>query len=455
VQVNFANGGYKLAAGILLPDQGSASASVELSPEKQLGGNLMLDFSQLAWLEAWIPSLRDIQGELHAEMNLSGTLEQPQWLGSARIDQASATVPALGLDLKKLTLALEAGDGNQVSIEGSAQSGPGHILLDGQINKTPAQLWRLSLGIKGERFEVVNTPEAHVLATPKLNVDASRKLVNIEGSILLPEVDIRLQNLPARAVKVSDDAVIVNESEAEFESTNGIPVKTNIKLILGEKVHFNGFGFEAKLSGSLDLVEEPGQPTLAYGALAIDEGRYKAYGQNLSVERGRLIFQGPYDNPGLDIRAVRKTPDVTVGLDIGGTLKDIRSTVFSEPSLPDSEAVAILLTGKPLSDTNKSEANILVNAIASLGIKKSRTLTSQLSETFGLDVLTIESDSGLEQSSLTIGKYLTPRLYVRYAIGLFDQLSKLALEYRLTEHLMVEAKSGKDQSMDIIYRIER
>ena len=40
-------------------------------------------------------------------------------------------------------------------------------------------------------------------------------------------------------------------------------------------------------------------------------------------------------------------------------------------------------------------------------------------------------------------------------VGLVDSLQKLALEYRLTERLSVEAETGLDSSVDLIYRIER
>lgn len=455
LNLNFTDGSYTLTAGLELPGQGEASAVVKADPQKHLDGTVNLHFTQLDWLETWIPSLKNIRGAFDAELRLTGSLKQPQWQGDAKLHSAAVSVPILGIELDEVNVTVNGVGKNRLLVKGSAESGPGQISFDGQIEKPSEQPWQLELNLDGNRFEAISTPEAHVLASPDLKLSASRKLVYAEGVIKLPEVNIQLESLPDRTVKVSEDVVIVNEPEAGIEQAGGIPIKTNVKLILGDEVRFTGFGFEAELSGSLELVEEPGQPSLAYGTLTIDEGRYKAYGQNLAVEKGKLIFQGPYDNPALDIRAVRKAQDVTVGLNIGGTLKNIRSTVFSEPALPESEAVAILLTGKPLSGATESDANLLVNAVASLGIKKSEAITSQLSETFGLDVLTIESENGLEQSSLTIGKYLTPRLYVRYAIGLFDQMSKLALEYRLTENIMVEAKSGQAQSMDIIYRIER
>jgi translocation and assembly module TamB len=73
----------------------------------------------------------------------------------------------------------------------------------------------------------------------------------------------------------------------------------------------------------------------------------------------------------------------------------------------------------------------------------------------GLDEFTIGSGAGLEQSSLLLGKYLTPDLYVRYALGLFDNEGTLQLNYRLTDSLSVEAQSGASQGVDLIYSIER
>jgi translocation and assembly module TamB len=123
--------------------------------------------------------------------------------------------------------------------------------------------------------------------------------------------------------------------------------------------------------------------------------------------------------------------------------------------MSDSEAIAILITGKSLNSASRTEASILVDAITTLGLKKGESVTNQISQTFGLDVLTIDTETELDQSSLLIGKYLTPRIYVYYAIGLFDQASKLALDYQLSRRVKLEAISGKNQSMDIIYRIER
>ncbi|QJX03279.1 hypothetical protein HML84_07145 [Alcanivorax sp. IO_7] len=65
-----------------------------------------------------------------------------------------------------------------------------------------------------------------------------------------------------------------------------------VGVSLGDKVHFEGFGLTATLDGDLRVTQQPGQPAQLNGELVIVEGRYRAYGQNLAIENGRLLFQG-------------------------------------------------------------------------------------------------------------------------------------------------------------------
>ena len=76
-------------------------------------------------------------------------------------------------------------------------------------------------------------------------------------------------------------------------------------------------------------------------------GRYEAYGQELDITRGRLLFDvSPLDDPGLDIEAKRIIDTTTVGLNVRGTLQEPRLTFFSDPSMPQTQIVSYLLTGK-------------------------------------------------------------------------------------------------------------
>src|SRR5690606_7409134 len=233
----------------------------------------------------------------------------------------------------------------------------------------------------------------------------------------------------------------------------------NVNAQLGEDVRFNGFGLSSRLSGKMSLIQTPTRPLLATGYVDVVDGKYVAYGQELTIERGRLIFQGPYDNPGLDIRAqrsLRNNEDHIVGLAIGGTLQRPTSNVYSgAPLQNEGEAMALLLTGKPLSEASAGDAYAIVKAMSGMGMDKGGSITGQIADAFSLDEFKLSAEDGLEHSSLWIGKYLTDRLFVRYIVGLFDQINKVGLTYQMTDRLRIEAESGEIQSVDMIYKIER
>ena len=58
-------------------------------------------------------------------------------------------------------------------------------------------------------------------------------------------------------------------------------------------------------------------------------------------------------------------------------------------------------------------------------------------------------------TSLVLGKYLTPDLYIGYALGLFEREGFFEMKYRLLNNLQLKTQSGSRQSMDLIYSIER
>lgn len=208
----------------------------------------------------------------------------------------------------------------------------------------------------------------------------------------------------------------------------------------------------------MDVEEVTGQPTQLFGEITIPEGEYSDYGQDLRVERGSLVFQGPAENPELDLRAVRTVREynVTVGLEIRGTPDNLSSRVISDPPMDETEAMSYLLTGRPLSGASQSDGNMIAAAAAAYGLEQGAVITERIGRELGLDEVELDTEGGLDESALTLGLYLSPRLLLRYSIGLFDNTSKVLLRYELTRNLSVETASGTtEQSVDLIYRFER
>jgi translocation and assembly module TamB len=140
---------------------------------------------------------------------------------------------------------------------------------------------------------------------------------------------------------------------------------------------------------------------------------------------------------------------------MSGTLKSINSTLFSSPNLSETDIVAMLATGRPFATIGQRDQGAMLGTLASLGLERNQALTNQIRSGLGLDELSLETEDGLDNSVLTVGKYLTPKLFARYGVGLFDSRSKVSMDYTLTERLKLKAESGAQQSVDVVYAVEK
>jgi translocation and assembly module TamB len=429
-----------------------AEAAVNLQ-NRAIDGHIKANFSNLFLLEVATPRLRDVRGELDADLRIAGTLDQPLPAGEVGLRLASAIIPDLGLKIENAAVRVYAEDPGRLRIGARARSGPGHVEYKGYLAYTGGG-WSLTGDLDGRDFQLLQLPQIEARVSPELRIIADTRRVAVNGRIVVGQAAVNIKTLPAAAISVSDDAVIVGREHTG--NGNGTPPFVGrVEVVLSETVAFRAAGLDAGLRGQLVLAKEAGRPVQASGDLTVEKGVYRGHGQRLQIERGRLLFQGPYDNPGLDILAVRETPTVKASLHIGGTLKRPRSRIFSEPPLPDSEIMAILITGKPLAGASQADAGALLNAVAALGLERGEAITDEIAAAFGLDVLAINTASDVTQSSLTMGKYLTPRLLVNYVVGLFNETSRVEMNYKLTESLRLEAISGESNSLDLIYSIEK
>ncbi len=191
----------------------------------------------------------------------------------------------------------------------------------------------------------------------------------------------------------------------------------------------------------------------------MSDGKYTAYGRKLDIERGRLIFTGgPIDNPGIDLRAIKEFPDVKAGVNVRGTLLQPHMTFFSDPPLPQSQIVSLILAGGSLESaqnrtTGNSGASTAGAGNAALA-QGAAILGQQLGSHVGIEDVSLESDI-TNETSLVLGRYLSPRLYVSYGISLTEQLNTLKLRYTLGDHWTVKTEVGQARGADLVFAIDK
>jgi translocation and assembly module TamB len=446
----------KLKAGKASIDAQAASGSLAAGADSRFKGNLHAEIPQLSQLSLLLPGLSKVEGRLDLRARLAGTLNKPEIEGSLKLAEASAEVPQLGLTLEKAHLTAKNQGTERIVLQGEVSSGSGRLDLNGELSLDPAKGWPLKLDASGNNIQIARLPEAEILASPDLNIRYANRALDIKGSVKIPQASIEIRELPKQAVSVSDDEVIVGDDRTSRVADPLLDITSRVTVELGKKVRFKGFGLNTRIQGSVELQGSEGK-NLAQGALSLLEGSYKAYGQDLTIERGRLLFNGPPHNPDLDINATRLSLDesVTATLTVSGNLRKPLANVSSTPALPDGEALSYLLTGRGLDEKSPATITMLRLAAASTGLEKSQEILDRVAAGVGVDEIRIQEGSTLEDTSLLLGKYLSPDLYVSYAVGLFDNQGALTTRYRLSKRLRLEVQSGDAQSMDLIYDVEK
>ncbi|MFT4813285.1 MAG: translocation and assembly module TamB [Paracoccaceae bacterium] len=447
--------------------RGDLSAELTVDPNQALTGNITAGMEDLRWLAAFVPEFSNIEGALNGQANISGSISAPAVTGILTLENAAVSFDRLGISVNDISAEIKSLDSVSIQIVGSAGSDSGTIQYQGQLLDALTEARVLSAQVTGSNFQLINIPDLQLKVSPALTLSANSEKVELNGSLNVPVFNLSLEELPESAIDVSRDVVIVKYPVSRPDLARSlatpdtrvfdIPLSGTVDISLGEEVSFTGFGIKTKLAGNLNIQQSATGSNLTYGELNLVDGEYRIYGRSLLIQQGKFLFFGSYDNPGIDVKATREVNEQTVGVLMNGTLKNINSQLFSTPALADSDIISVLVTGRPFSEIGQQEGDgdAVLNAITSLGLSRSKGLTNQVRSKLGLDVLAVSNSGNINNSVLTIGKYITPEIFVRYGVGLFDSQSKVAVDYSITDRIKLQAESGEFQSLDVIYSVEQ
>jgi translocation and assembly module TamB len=69
----------------------------------------------------------------------------------------------------------------------------------------------------------------------------------------------------------------------------------------------------------------------------------------------------------------------------------------------------------------------------------------------------VESDSRRvsNDTSVVLGKYLSPRLYVSYGISLTESINTIKMRYTLDDNWTIKTEAGRERAADLVFTIEK
>ena len=309
--------------------------------------------------------------------------------------------------------------------------------LDFKINQIPfthkTDYWIIASGSGQARFH-----ENNLSVTGSLAADA--------GLLLQP---------PQDRPELSDDIVFVNSHNI---APQNLSLLLDINLNLGEKFYLRAAGLEGRLAGQLKVQNDKNNTLKVNGTIAAQDTTFKAYGQNLTVQRGIVSFQGPLDDPGLNILAVRESLAVEAGVEIMGSVRHPRVTLVSTPNVPDTEKLSWIVLGrKP--DPGGLDTSVLLAAAGSiLGGQSGTGITEQITKALGVDEISVRQagfGSSLSGQIGVVGKRISSRVYLSYERSLSTTTMGITkLTYNLTPKITVVTQAGEDSAMDLFYTFQ-
>lgn len=418
-------------------------------------GEIRAQTSQLDLISVYVPDIDRAAGDLTADAHVAGTVSEPRLSGTLSVSNGQVDLYQTNLRLRQIGLTAHLTDDGLV-FDGSAQAGKGSVHAGGRMS------WRGSLPygqlhLDGANLRVIDIPEAQIDASPNLDFTVAAREIDVTGTVAVPYAKIVPTDLTGAVTSSSDEVIVGEESQ---NPANRFKVKTQITMKLGPNVNIDTMGLTGQLTGSITVRSGYDAITRATGDLSVQKGEYSAYARKLDIQRGRLIFTGgPIDDPGIEIRAVKRYPDVTAGINVRGTLQQPRMSFFSDPSLPQSQIVSLILSGGGGGSTLQmmqasSPQSQQATAANELLTQGGAILAQQLGSRIGLPDISLETDLNNE-TSLVLGKYLSPRLYVSYGVGITQQLNAVRLRYSLGDHWTIRTQAGQIRGADLVFSVEK
>lgn len=462
VQLSFANAKDSIEGNwkIDIKDNGDIEGSLRMSDlfnTRTVDGTLKFVAVDATLVNSFLSPGESAEGQWFGNLRFAGTLEEPLIYGrtglfNAKLDSTKLPFEMLPSDIK-LTF-----NGNSSTLEGHLKTPQGEVALNGSADWRTIGEGKAIVTTKGSNLRVTLPPDIEFDLTTDVTCEASSDLIKLDGAISIPWAKVSVSKLPASAVDVSDDVVRLDRPRAKKKAAGKpIPIESNLRIHIGDDVRVEAMGLKARLTGNLNVIQDNGTLGLT-GQISVPTGSFKAYGQDLLVRRGEFHFVGAVANPLLDLEAIRNpdrtADDVIAGIRVTGSVDSPQVAVFTDPAKSETEALSYLIRGEGLDPSGDSDNTMITSALINLGLSQGSHVFESLGDAVGISGLGFETEGVGDSSQLVVSGYVLPGLKVKYGVGIFDSLATLTLRYRVIPRLYVEAVSGVDQALDLLYSFE-
>jgi translocation and assembly module TamB len=429
------------------------------SADTPLQGVLELRVADLGVWGPWLPPGWRLLGEMRVGASIGGQFGSPEYTGELTGKGLGVRNPLQGVDVHDGDVAITL-KGDSARIEHfSARAGAGSLELQGEANLGGRP--RAEITLKADKFQLLGRVDRRIVTSGEATLKLGRDTLALDGQMTVDEglIDFNRSDAPRlsddvqvrRGEGTQDDTLAAAAAEAAQANAKGRDVSVNLRVSLGDKLRVRGQGLDTGLRGDLHIAAPQGRLRVDGSVRAVD-GTYKAYRQKLNIDRGVLTFNGPVENPQLDIEATRPNLDVRVGVAVTGTVLVPRVRLFSDPEMSDADKLSWLLRGRASEGQGSGDTALLQAAAMALLAGDESSSINQAFSALGLDELSLsvgEASGG--GTMFSVGRQLSRNWYIGYERSLNATTGSWQLIYRIAQRFTVRVQSGEANSIDLIW----
>ena len=421
-----------------------------LAPQSALALTAEIEVAELRQLTEALWTQARIAGRVAATLRGAGTLAKPELSGTLRADALELDMPPWGVALRdgRVRAELEA---NRLRVtEARIAGGDGSFTASGTVPLTLAD-GAATLAWEASNFRLLGRPDMRLVVSGKGTTSFDGRKLGLIGEL---RADSGHFELAGEALQQPDESVEVEGVERAAAGKRGpLPIDLDLKLDLGTRLTLRGYGYNGGVGGQLHVTTSAAGELLARGRVQAVKATFRAYGQELEVDPGTVIFDGPLDAPGLDISAWRRHQQVEAGIKLTGTLQTPRVELISNPPASEGDKLSWLVLGRAPTQAGGADLAVLQAAGGALfdrggGASQQRSFAARV----GLDELGLRSSSELEGNVVALGKRYD-KLYVSFERAISTTTEYLVkLDYSLTQRVSLRGQTGTTSGVGVFYR---
>ncbi|ABK44982.1 protein of unknown function DUF490 [Magnetococcus marinus MC-1] len=415
-------------------------ARFAMAPSAPLDGKLQGSISLnrlLPWLD--LPESQRLAGRLGLDLAVTGTLQKPQPTGhitlkDGQFEQAEAGLRLLDMqmDAQLQGLALKLNHFTAHDGEG------GTLKMVGQGAYQEDGLHPVAMQLRLLRMNLVQRDDAVANASGAIDLTGHAQAFAVKGDITLNHANIYLPDGAGKPDTEMIDYRVRGESKnrAAEERADAPKGTLNVHLKVPGRVFVRGFGLESEWAGDLTVKGTTAEP-LVVGKLGITKGQLDLLGRRYAIDKGDVVFVGASPpSPQLTVKATTNTGSMEAVVGLEGPAVKPEIVLSSNPERPRDEILSNILFGRDSDHLTAAEAVKLAAALNTLR-GGGPGIMDRVQQSIGFDRLELSGDSP-QTGAVSVGKYLTDKIYLEIQKGLAPGSRKVRIEMDVGRGVQVE-----------------